>query len=119
LIAQGVDVVGRLVGVDGRRLQFSGSLAIYCAMADLKLNRLLERIDAWCTERRVGDVVAEPERFAATRVEAAPRLVLDLQKEPVATIVWATGLRPDGELGEHLVRGLRGRHVFGRCAAVQ
>ena len=95
LIEQGVDVVGRLVGVNDGRLQFSGSLANHCAMADLKLNRLLDRIDAWCAERRIGDVVAEPERFAATRVEAAPRLALDLKKEPVATIVWATGLRPD------------------------
>jgi putative flavoprotein involved in K+ transport len=95
LIGQGVDVVGRLVGVNDGRLQFSGSLANHCAMADLKLNRLLDRIDTWCAERRIGDVVTEPERFAATRVEAAPRLVLDLKKEPVATIVWATGLRPD------------------------
>ncbi len=95
LIEQGVEVVGRLVGVNDGRLQFSGSLANHCAMADLKLNRLLGRFDAWCGERRVGDVVAEPERFAATQVETAPRLTLDLDKEPVATIVWATGLRPD------------------------
>ena len=39
--------------------------------------------------------MSEPERFAPTRVEVAPRLALDLKKEPVATIVWATGLRPD------------------------
>jgi putative flavoprotein involved in K+ transport len=95
LIEQGVDVVGRLVGVDGNRLQFSGSLANHCAMADLKLNRLLERIDRWVDERRVGDIVAAPERFAATRVEAAPRLVLDVAKAPIATVIWATGFRPD------------------------
>jgi putative flavoprotein involved in K+ transport len=95
LVEQGVEVVGRLVGVNDGRLQFSGSLANHCAMADLKLNRLLGRFDAWCAERRIGDAVAEPERFAATRVTTAPRLTLDLNKEPVATIVWATGLRPD------------------------
>jgi putative flavoprotein involved in K+ transport len=92
---QGVDVVGRLVGVSGTRLQFSGSLANHCAMADLKQNRLLERIDAWCAQHRLDDAVAEPERFAPTRVEAAPRLVLDVAKEPVATVIWATGLKPD------------------------
>jgi putative flavoprotein involved in K+ transport len=91
----GVDVVGRLVGVSGTRLQFSGSLANHCAMADLKQNRLLERIDAWCAQRRMGDAVVEPERFAPTRVDATPRLVLDVAKEPVATIIWATGLKPD------------------------
>ncbi|HVJ29976.1 MAG TPA: pyridine nucleotide-disulfide oxidoreductase, partial [Gammaproteobacteria bacterium] len=95
LTEQGVDVVGRLVGVNDGRLQFSGSLANHCAMADLKLNRLLERIDSWVAEQRVGDIVAAPERFAPTRVDAAPRLSLDLTKEPIATIVWATGLRPD------------------------
>ena len=95
LIEQGVDVVGRLVGINDGRLQFSGSLANHCAMADLKLNRLLERIDRWVDEHRVGDIVAGPERFAATRVEAKPRLGLELRKDAIATIVWATGLRPD------------------------
>jgi putative flavoprotein involved in K+ transport len=95
LTEKGVDVVGRLVGINDGRLQFSGSLANHCAMADLKLNRLLERIDGWCDERRVADAFPEPERFAATRVEKTPRLLLDLNKEPVATIIWATGLRPD------------------------
>jgi putative flavoprotein involved in K+ transport len=92
---QGVDVVGRLVGVDGTRLQFSGSLANHYAMADLKLNRLLARIDRWVDEHRVGDMVSAPERFAPTRVDAKPRLVLDVAKEPIATLIWATGFRPD------------------------
>jgi putative flavoprotein involved in K+ transport len=95
LIEQGVDVVGRLVGVDGGKLQFSGSLPNHCAMADLKLARLLERIDAWAAERRLDDCVAAPERFAATRIAASPRLVFDVAKERLATIVWATGFRPD------------------------
>jgi putative flavoprotein involved in K+ transport len=95
LLEQGVDVVGRLVGVHDGRLQFSGSLANHCAMADLKLTRLLERIDRWVDEYRFGDLVAGPERFAPTRVEPKPRLLLHLKKEPIATIIWATGLRPD------------------------
>jgi putative flavoprotein involved in K+ transport len=95
LLEQGVDVVGRLVGVNDGRLQFSGSLANHCAMADLKLERLLERIDRWVDEYRFGDLVARPERFAPTRVDATPRLLLDVKKESIATIVWATGLRPD------------------------
>jgi putative flavoprotein involved in K+ transport len=95
LVEQGVEVVGRLVGLDGNRLQFSGALRNHCAMADLKLDRLLERIDVWATERRVSDIVAPPERFAPTRLEPAPRLALDLAKEPVATVIFATGFRPD------------------------
>jgi putative flavoprotein involved in K+ transport len=119
LLAQGVEVVGRLVGLDGTRLQFSGSLANHCAMADLKLERLLERFDAWAAERRVGDLVAAPERFAPTRVEASPRLKLDLAKEPIATIVWATGFRPDYSWLRLPVLDARGRlrHDGGVVAA--
>jgi putative flavoprotein involved in K+ transport len=109
LIEQDVDVVGRLVGVDGNRLLFSGSLANHCAMADLKLNRLLARIDDWCVQRRMVDAVAEPERFAPTRVPATPRLILDLAKERVATIIWATGLRPDYSWLKAPVLDLKGR----------
>jgi putative flavoprotein involved in K+ transport len=119
LLEQGVDVVGRLAGLDGTRLQFSGSLGNYCAMADLKLERLLERFDAWAAERRLGDVVGAPERFAPTRVEAAPRLLLDLAKEPIATIVWATGFRPDYSWLQVPVLDARGRlrHDGGIVAA--
>jgi putative flavoprotein involved in K+ transport len=92
---QGVEIVGRLAGISGSRLQFSGSLRNHCAMADLKLERLLERIDRWVAERRVGDLVAAPERCAPTRVPATPRLALDLAKERIATVIWATGFRPD------------------------
>jgi putative flavoprotein involved in K+ transport len=119
LIEQGVDVVGRLVGVDGTRLQFSGSLANHCTMADLKLNRLLERIDRWVDEHRVGDIVAAPERFAPTRVEATPRLVQDSAKEPIATVIWATGFRPDYSWLEVAALDTKGRlrHDGGVAAA--
>jgi putative flavoprotein involved in K+ transport len=93
LRAAGVDIVGRFVGLDGTRLQFSGSLRNHCAMADLKLARLLERLDRWAAGR--GGAFLAPERFAATEVEAAPRLSPDLAKERVATVIWATGFRPD------------------------
>jgi putative flavoprotein involved in K+ transport len=119
LSAQGVDIVGRLAGIEGSRLQFSGSLSNHCAMADLKLDRLLERIDHWTAERRVSDLVAEPERFAPTRVAATPRLALDLAKESVATIVWATGFRPDYSWLHVPVLDARGRlrHDGGIVAA--
>ncbi|HET7607254.1 MAG TPA: NAD(P)-binding domain-containing protein [Gammaproteobacteria bacterium] len=119
LIELGVDVVGRLVGVDDTRLQFSGSLANHCAMADLKLNRLLERIDRWVDEHRVGDMVAVPERLGPTRIEATPRLVLDSAKEPIATVIWATGFRPDYSWLEVAALDTKGRlrHDGGVAAA--
>ena len=67
LSERGVGIVGRLVGISDGKAQFSGSLSNHCAMADLKLTRLLDTIDAWV--ERAGEMRAcPPERFAATRV---------------------------------------------------
>ncbi|HUQ52513.1 MAG TPA: NAD(P)-binding domain-containing protein [Gammaproteobacteria bacterium] len=116
---QGVELVGRLAGTDGSRLLFSGSLTNECAMADLKLARLLERFDDWAAERRIGDAVGAPERFAPTRVATSPRGMLDLAKEPIATIIWATGFRPDYSWLHVPVLDARGRlrHEGGVVAA--
>ena len=89
----GVRLVGRLAGIQSGRAQFSGSLANVCALSDLKMNRLLDRIDEWATENSLDGDVEPPHRFEPTRVEAAPPLSLDL--EEIRTIVWATGYRPD------------------------
>ena len=41
-------LVGRLAGItDDGTAQFSGSLLNQCALADLKLRRLLDTIDEW------------------------------------------------------------------------
>jgi len=103
LTERGVRLVGRLAGIQDGRAQFSGSLANHCAMADLKLGRLLDTIDRWVAENpaRLMSAVAglrpaDPtERFAATRLEASPPLTLDLAKGRIGTILWATGFRPD------------------------
>jgi putative flavoprotein involved in K+ transport len=92
---QDVRVVGRLVGVDGHRVQFSGSLRNHCAMADLKLGRLLHAIDDWIDASDMRHEVGPPEQFAPTHVEASPSLGLDLNAENIGTIIWATGFRPD------------------------
>ncbi len=95
LTARGVEIVGRLVGIQDGKAQFSGSLRNHCAMADLKLARLLDRIDAWAEKYTPGVAVDEPERFATTRVGDTPRLTLDLARNKVGTLIWATGFRPD------------------------
>ena len=87
--------VGRTVGRhrDGIA-QFSGSLPNMFALADLKLGRLLDTIDAWATEAGL-DGGDPPRRFAATAVPAHTPLTLDLRSGAVRTILWATGFRPD------------------------
>ena len=91
----GVKLVGRLVGCHDGKAQFSGSLPNQCALADLKMNRLLDRIDQWATENGFDDKVDSPHRFAPTGVEASPPLGIDLARGGIRTILWATGFRPD------------------------
>jgi putative flavoprotein involved in K+ transport len=93
LTSLGVKLVGRLAGIRDGKAQFSGSLRNVCELADLKLNRLLKRIDEWAAENGVrGD---PPHRPEPTRVEASPPLGLDFDRAGIGTIIWATGFRPD------------------------
>jgi len=79
---------------DGRAL-FSGGLRNQFALADLKLDRLLDTFDAWArSEGRDGEM-PPPERFEPTRASASSRLSLDLGSGEIRSIVWATGFRPD------------------------
>jgi putative flavoprotein involved in K+ transport len=95
LTAHGVQLVGRLAGVSDGKAQFSGSLNNYCASADLKMDRLLDRIDEWVEERGFDGLVDPPRRFEPTRTQATPRLGLDLTSGEIKTVLWATGFRPD------------------------
>jgi putative flavoprotein involved in K+ transport len=94
LRAQGIEMVGRLMGVRDGRAQFSGSLRNVCALADLKMNRLLGVFDEWAARTGLDAEVGAPERYAATVTGDSPRLGLELGRD-VRTIVWATGYRPD------------------------
>ena len=102
LTSAGVRLVGRLTAIQAGIAQFSGSLANVCTLADLKLGRLLDTIDAWAG--------AAGERFAPTRVPTSP-LTLDLRSGEIATIVWATGYRPDLSWLDVAVFDRRGRVV--------
>jgi putative flavoprotein involved in K+ transport len=91
----GVQIVGRLAGINGTRAQFSGSLRNKCELADLKLGRLLDTIDEWAVQAGLDESVPPPQRFAPTNVPERARLGLDLASGEIRTVVWATGFRPD------------------------
>jgi putative flavoprotein involved in K+ transport len=95
LSQSGVRLVGRLAGISEGRAQFSGSLRNTCKLADLKMNRLLDRLDQWAKAREGGEEVSAAERFEPTRVETDPALSLDLRGGEIRTVLWATGYRPD------------------------
>ena len=95
MLDQGAKLVGRLMGMNEKVAQFSGSLRNVCALADLKMNRMLKTIDEWIDENDDSSSYGSPERGENTRVEDSPPLMLDLDKEGISTILWATGFRPD------------------------
>lgn len=115
----GVKLVGRFAGVGSGKAQFSGSLRNVCALADLKMRRLLDTIDEWAGEDGVGAEVDEPHRFPATRVEESPPLSIDFAKAGIRTVLWATGYRPDYSWLEVPVLDRKGRvrHDGGLAAA--
>jgi putative flavoprotein involved in K+ transport len=89
----GVQLVGRLAGVHDGVAQFSGSLPNMFALADLKLDRLLDSIDAWAD--KAGCDSEPPRRFTPTAVAAPTPLTIDLRSGAIRTVLWATGFRPD------------------------
>ncbi|HSM06074.1 MAG TPA: NAD(P)-binding domain-containing protein [Longimicrobiales bacterium] len=91
----GVRLVGRLAAIQDGHALFSGSLRNLCALSDLKMNRLLDRIDEWVRETGLESAVPPPHRFEPTRVDASPPLDVDLRSGEIRTVVWATGFRPD------------------------
>ena len=92
LTAMGVELVGRAATVRDGEMLFSGGLRNVIALADLKMDRLLNTFDAWANQ---ATDVKPPERFEPTRVPDSKRLRLDLGGGEVRTVVWATGYRPD------------------------
>ncbi len=98
LSAAGVEIVGRLSAVRDGRALFSGGLRNQFALADLKMNRLLDTFDRWAESSANAtdvEIADRPERFEPTRVPATSRLQLDLGSGEISSIIWATGFRPD------------------------
>ena len=95
LTAEGIRIVGRLGRIISGVAQFSGSLPNSCALADLKMNRFLNRADQWATAVGLDDQLPPPHRFAPTRVDPRTPLELNLTSGEIATVLWATGFRPD------------------------
>ncbi len=90
----GVEITGRLGSLRDGVALFSGGLPNTCRLADLKLERLLSRFDAWAERNGMGSH-GSPERFAPTALPADPTLQIDLARRGIGTVIWATGFRRD------------------------
>jgi putative flavoprotein involved in K+ transport len=115
LTGSGIDVVGKLMRIVGTRAQFSGALANLVANADLKQNRLLDRIDEFTTEHEFDADLPPAYRPAPTAVAAVPT---ELHLDRFDTIIWATGYRPRYAWLDRSAFDRRGRvvHDGGVCA---
>ncbi len=91
LIGLGVGPVGKLLRITNGLAQCSGGVGHLVANADLKHDRLLDRIDAYATEHGLDPSLPDPCRPARTRLTAPPT---ELRLDAFHTIVWATGHRP-------------------------
>jgi putative flavoprotein involved in K+ transport len=93
LAAAGMTLVGRVAGIDGRRVQFAPGLSVSLDRADAffgeRLQPMIERyialagLDAPPDDR-------QPVRFDPPEIEE-----LDLEAAGITTVLWATGYRPD------------------------
>jgi putative flavoprotein involved in K+ transport len=95
LQAMGVELVGRLSTIRDGRALFSGGLRNLFALADLKMDRLLDTFDEWARTSERGSEAGPPERFAPTRAPGTSRLQIDLRRGEFGSIIWATGFKPD------------------------
>ena len=120
LAADGVRVVGRLQALDGQKGVLSGGLRNHCALADLKMKRLLQSIDQWIDAAGIADQFEPPKAFADTYLDENTPLSIDLIHENIKTVVWATGYRPDYSWLQLPVFDRKGaiRHEGGRATDV-
>lgn len=117
----GVEVVGKLGAIRDGVALFSGGLANTYRLADLKLTRLLDRFDAWADSPEAVAWASEPgplgppDRPEPTRTDDSDRIRLDLVREGIGTVLWATGYRPDHSYLDVPVIGYKGaiRHEGG------
>jgi putative flavoprotein involved in K+ transport len=90
---RGVGLVGRVVDVEGVRVELADDLVAHTAAADARLARLVQRIDILAARTGLDGEVGEPEPFVPFLWPPAAPTTIDLDAEGIRTVVWATGFR--------------------------
>jgi putative flavoprotein involved in K+ transport len=93
LDALGITVTGRLEGWDGATARFSDNLAVDVADSELRLRRLLERIDDHIDRQANGTSAVHALEPVPAIALPDPPSSLALGGEGITTVVWATGYR--------------------------
>jgi putative flavoprotein involved in K+ transport len=88
----GVEIAGRVVGMDGHRVRFADDVNHTVTDADRRMRRVLTEIDRHIDETGLTDEVLAPEAMAPVRPAPAPD-GLDLRDRGITSVMWATGHR--------------------------
>jgi len=94
LARRGVRLAGRLMAGDGHRVGFADDLVENLAAADWKLAGLRLRIDRHVRRAGLEGAAPPPDPFEPGPMALGPER-LDLRREGIRTVLWATGFRRD------------------------
>ncbi|MDX1390662.1 MAG: NAD(P)-binding domain-containing protein, partial [Acidobacteriota bacterium] len=89
----GVKLAGKVIGAEADKVFFADDLVAYTARADVKLARLLKRIDDYVVATGLTGDVGPPEPFIPFFWPAPGPESIDLRAEGIRTVLWATGFR--------------------------
>ena len=92
LRARGVELAGRMSGIDGHRATLNADLAETVAKADDRLRRVLGEIDRHIDATGLTAEVLDPEPQLAVAV-GEPVDTIDLRDRGITSVIWATGHR--------------------------
>lgn len=90
LQALGVQLTGRLNGINGTQVSFAGDLGATTSDADRRTRRVLARIDEHIAAHRLSDQ-SSPPTTATTVAPLAAERHLDMRRAGISTVLWATG----------------------------
>jgi putative flavoprotein involved in K+ transport len=89
----GIRLLGRFAGADGHICSFEGNLESNLDSADQFADEIAALIDRYISENGI-DAPADTNQRVQWQPEVVPTQ-LDLAKEEIATVIWATGYRSD------------------------
>lgn len=88
----GVDLAGRVTGIDAHHVSFRPDLAANVAAAHVRMRRVLAQIDRHIDQSGLAAEVFDPEpQQSLTVTEHLDRL--DLRARGITSVIWATGYR--------------------------
>lgn len=97
LSAQGVVLLGRVLGIDGKVLSFTGDVAENVRFADEHSATLRGKIDDYIARSGIVAPPAtdDPAETVLPRIPSPPITGLDLEANGIGTIIWCTGFDGD------------------------